>query len=91
MTIIDFILKTFDHSKREEIVRCLNKASIIIYYDDFCLVADDTYVYFGALGKNKRKRYSMYKHLLKGKKFFTEKPEAFKNHSKQQGNHYVYD
>ncbi len=84
--IFEFILENFNNTSRENIVRCLNKATIIIFDNINVLVADEEYVYyFGsrAAPLNTVKFYYRFKHLISGKKSYTWNKKIIKVMAKE--------
>ena len=81
MSLLQDILLRVKGSSIEEVVRCLDKASIIIYQDGIFLVADKDYIYY--FGSNVKGRklgefVKKYKYLASGKIFYSENIEPFK-------------
>jgi hypothetical protein len=84
--IVQFILDNFDNSTSSEIVRCLNKATIIMYDNRSVIIADDNYVYYFGSTLNPKDTvswYRTYKHLLSGKKSYTTNPKILKVMAKE--------
>jgi hypothetical protein len=79
--VVQFILDNFDNSTSSEIIRCLNKATIIVFNNKSVIVADENYVYYAGSILNTKdtvKWYHNYKHLLSGKKSYTKNIKIIK-------------
>ena len=84
--IFEFILENFKGSTKEEIVRCLNKSTIIVFDNINILVANKEYVYyFGSTATplNIVKFYYKFRHLISGKIAFTRDEKILKIMAKE--------
>lgn len=80
--IVQFILDNFKNSTSSEVIRLINKSTIIVFKNNNILLADDNYIFaygsFGGKFKSFHKENSKY---LKDKLFYTKNIHYFKNHS----------
>ena len=61
MNIVDFMLSLFSDTE-DEIKRCLNKATIVVYDGTHILVADNKYIYYaGSTNRKSKSYYGFYK------------------------------
>jgi len=87
MNIIQFLLHTFGENKQKEIFRCMDKATIICYDGENCLVADDIYIYYYVHSKSNSKKayefyYSFEKYMI-DKLFYANNLKAYKKRCKK--------
>lgn len=87
MNIVQFLCQTIGKEKREEIVRCLNKATLIVYDGENCIVGDDIYIYYFATTANRTKKfykfYHQYEKYMDKKLFYAGSLPMYKNRCKQ--------
>lgn len=83
------IIKIYPYKvSKKEFIRCINKATIIIYENNIHLIMDNNYIYyFGALPSFRTKSLlgtfvKKYKYLAKGKMFYSYDIKNFKRKTK---------
>lgn len=94
MNLGQFLLHLFGKLESEEtILRCLNKATCVIYDSKNILVCDDEWIYFyGTIlptNKNSYKFYSSVKHLMVGKKL-VRKNTRYNKRIVKEGDYFIW-
>jgi hypothetical protein len=84
MNLIETILDVDKTADYDSIIRCLDKATIILFYDGVYLVADDTYIYYFGSIKGSRNKSKLgvfvktFRYLVEGKLFYSKDITPFK-------------